>query len=141
MPIIKIDTDLSSYLQHNTIEQTDKTTFDDGKVKLRMFRERIDGVDYLSISEIFIPGTSHQKGKHLLRLMHSLVARCTLDNLRLRFIEVYNQNPINRLEAWGIPNVTPTGHQMRQYQTASIPSTEELRTLLSKGRKNNRSEY
>jgi hypothetical protein len=121
--------DVIQYIEENTINFREKTTLDDGSIKIKIYRETIDNIEYLSINEIYIPGTLREKGIYLLRLMNSLVVRCLQDGLRLRFVDVYNRNLINRFVSWGIPDVTLPDRTYRTFQTTEIPQLADLQAL------------
>lgn len=124
-----LEGDVIQYIEENTIDFREKTTLDDGSIKIKIYRETIDNIEYLSINEIYIPGALSRKGNDLLRLMNSLVVRCLQDGLRLRFVNVYNKNLINRFVSWGIPDVTPPNHSYRTFQTTEIPKLADLQAL------------
>lgn len=129
MARIMLEGDVIQYIEENTIDFREKTTLDDGSIKIKIYRETIDNIEYLSINEIYIPGALSRKGNDLLRLMNSLVVRCLQDGLRLRFVDVYNKNLINRFVRWGIPDVTPPNHSYRTFQTTEIPKLADLQAL------------
>ena len=129
MARVTIDVDLVEYIRNNGTIDTNRTTYDDRQTKIRMYREYIDGHTYLTINELFIPGSTYHKGVALIELIKSIVFRCTHDNMRLRFTGVYNENLIRRLQGWGMQDVTPPGQRIRQFQTDHILQADEFRNF------------
>lgn len=121
MTRLMVEGDLAEYIRDSAIITRRSTTFDDGRIKIKMRRDVTDMATHLSVSELYIPGAAYRRGSDLVQLIRGLVERCVRDGSRLRLVGVYNKALIKRLEGSALSDVTSSDIGGRAFATLDIP--------------------